>query len=297
MRPRLFSRLSAAAMAAVVMISLVVPLAEPHDEASLDSTRMVASIDTSRQTAESTISAVTTPLEPIRVTDLEVAPNVSVAVLNTATGDSAIGGADLAYDTASIVKVDIVAALLWQNGGQLTAEQTRWASAAITYSDNASSTALFRAIGGSEGLDEFNSVIGLDDTVAGTNLAWGLTQTTVSDQITLLTLIFGDDTSVLDEDAKDLLSSLMSQVVPAQRFGVNVVADDATDVALKVGYLQRSASGLWDVTSIGQVTVNGESHLIAVLTGGQSSFTQAVAAIEDAVRTAEATLASQASSV
>lgn len=192
-----------------------------------------------------------TQVSSARVTDLTLPDGVSVAAVDLDDGDSVTVGEDEPYDTASIVKVDIVAALLEQNDGVLTASQRQWAAAAIEYSDNASASLLYTAIGGKDGLDAFNATIGLTDTEAGADGNWGLTQTTVTDQITLLKTVFGDD-SVLDAASQDWLAALMGDVVDAQNFGVSAAADDPDDAELKVGYLQRSASALWDVTSIGR---------------------------------------------
>jgi hypothetical protein len=58
------------------------------------------------------------------------------------------------FQTASIVKVNIVAALMVQRqaaGEALTSQERAWAQAALTVSDNDSATALYQAIGQSQG--------------------------------------------------------------------------------------------------------------------------------------------------
>ncbi len=216
----------------------------------------------------------------------------AVEVLNLDTGATAPYG-DGAFDTASIVKVDILAALLYQaqqDGRGLTASERNLAAAMIERSDNASATALFNAVGGERGLEAFNTVIGLTDTDIGLNGYWGLTQTTTTDQIRMLRVVFGAD-SVLTSESQAYVRSLMTNVVDSQNFGVSAAADDAADVALKVGYLQRSSTGLWDVNSIGEIEVDGDTYLVAVLSEGNASFDSGVALVDQVAREAVASLA------
>ncbi|MFT4187087.1 MAG: serine hydrolase [Aeromicrobium sp.] len=248
-------------------------------------------VDTTR-TASSTAVSTTTTTEASSVTTVADSEAVgvdgvwSVAVLDVGTGEmTSFGEVDETFDTASIVKVDILAALLAQQDGELTAGQLELAEAMITRSDNDAATALFEAIGGAEGLDAFNASIGLTDTTAGTDGYWGLTQTTAEDQVRLLDAVLGED-SVLAETGQSTLRELMSEVVDEQRFGVTAAADDPSDAALKVGYLQRSATGLWDITSIGEIERNGRTYLVAALTEGGVSFDAGVALSEKVVELA-----------
>ena len=106
--------------------------------------------------------------------------DVSVAVLDTESGAGAAYG-DEAYDTASIVKVDILAALLLlaqDEGRQLNGAEQAYAEAMIRRSDNTSATELLKVIGGEEGLDAANGRLGLTATRAAH--AWGLTRTTAT---------------------------------------------------------------------------------------------------------------------
>ncbi|MET0447755.1 MAG: serine hydrolase, partial [Aeromicrobium sp.] len=150
----------------------------------------------------------------------------AVSVLDVDTGETLTYG-DGDFDTASIVKVDILAALLHQHeeaGTELTATEQAQATAMIEQSDNASATALFRAVGGEAGLEEFNELIGLTGTDVGSDGSWGLTRTTTTDQVRLLQVVFADD-SVLGADAQQYEQDLMSHVVETQNFGVSAAAD------------------------------------------------------------------------
>lgn len=208
--------------------------------------------------------------------------SLSVAVLDTGSGDSAVYG-DETYDTASIVKVDILATLLLgaqDTGRSLTALEKTQAAAMIQRSDNAAATALWQTIGGAEGLDAANERLGLTET-AGAD-AWGLTQTTARDQLALLQAVFGTD-SVLSEASRTYLQGLMEQIAADQDWGVSAAGGSW---ALKNGWMSRTATGLWDVNSIGRVSVDGRVCLVAVLSDGHTTKEAGIALVEAAAREA-----------
>jgi hypothetical protein len=189
------------------------------------------------------------------------------------------------YDTASIVKVDILAALLLQEqraGRHLTSYQRGLATEMIESSDNDAATALWDTIGGASGLATANAALGLHHTTGGPGDLWGLTQTTAGDQLRLLRAVFGDDGSPLSAGSRSYLRDLMGAIDSGQRWGVSAADSDDAGYALKNGWLQRSATGLWDVNSIGEVTYAGHRLLIAVLSSGQRSEQGGIDLVEDA---------------
>ncbi|MEV4233176.1 serine hydrolase [Streptomyces bobili] len=217
------------------------------------------------------------------------AARVSVAVLDVGSGLSAVHGTG-AFDTASIVKVDILAALLLQAqdaGRRLTAGEKAYATAMIESSDNDSATALWNSVGGAAGLDAANERFGLTGTEGGDGLLWGLTRTTAADQLTLLRQVFGTDStgSELSEASRTYLQGLMGRIAAGQHWGVSAVADGSA-WALKNGWLPRTATGLWDVNSIGRVTSGGHDYLVAVLSDGNATQAQGIALVEAAAEAA-----------
>lgn len=215
--------------------------------------------------------------------------SLSAAVFDTKSGVTAVGG-NRSYDTASIVKVDILATLLMQAqdaGRRLTARETAYATAMIEHSDNDSATALWNAIGGAAGLDAAGKRFGLTATKGGAGGEWGLTQTTAQDQLMLLKAVFGTD-SPLSADSRGYLRGLMGQVQADQQWGVSAAGSNC---ALKNGWLPRSSTSLWDINSIGRVTADGRTYLIAVLSDGHATRAAGIAKVEDAARAAVRTLA------
>ncbi|AZQ33557.1 hypothetical protein EJ357_08895 [Streptomyces cyaneochromogenes] len=218
---------------------------------------------------------------------------VAVAVLDPESGASASYG-DGSFDTASIVKVDILAALLLQaqdEGRRLTAAEQSYATAMIESSDNASASELWRRIGKAAGLDAANERLGLTGTEGGDGMLWGLTQTTATDQVTLLRQVFGED-SELSDASRAYLRGLMGQIAVGQRWGVSAAADGSS-WALKNGWLPRTATGLWDINSVGRVTVDGHDYLVAALSDGNATQAQGISLVEAAAVAAVSVFAGQ----
>ncbi|MEU6476161.1 serine hydrolase [Streptomyces sp. NPDC047017] len=222
------------------------------------------------------------------------ASRVTAAVLPLDGGAArpTVYGDDVPYDTASIIKVDILATVLLraQDAGRpLTAQERAWAEPMIRHSDNASANALWREIGEAPGLAAANERLGLTATQGGPGARWGLTRTTASDQIRLLSAVFGTDGATpLDAASRSYIRTLMNSVAPEQAWGVSAAGTE-TVAALKNGWLRRDASGLWDVNSVGRITVDGHRYLVAVLSDGNSSMDEGVSLVQ---RTARAAVAS-----
>ncbi|MFJ2302862.1 hypothetical protein [Streptomyces sp. NPDC087787] len=211
---------------------------------------------------------------------------VAVAVRHLGSGVNA-GYGDAVFDTASIVKVDILAALLLRaqdTGRRLTARERTYAAEMIGSSDNDSASALWREIGGADGLNAANERFGLTRTSGGDGPLWGLTRTTAADQLVLLEQVFGAR-SELSGASRTYVQGLMGRIVPGQDWGVSAAAD-GSGWALKNGWMPRDATGLWVVNSIGRVTAGGDDYLVAALSSGNPTKEQGIALVEEAARSA-----------
>ncbi|WP_419998879.1 serine hydrolase [Streptomyces boninensis] len=212
----------------------------------------------------------------------------SIAVEDLDTGELAHSSAGSgSYDTASIVKVNILAALLLQaqtTGVALTPEQQGEAAIMIRNSDNKATDTLWRAIGAGEGLARANRTLGLTGTTPGSGGQWGLTQTVAEDQLRLLRAVFTRP-SPLTDASQEYIQSLMANVAADQDWGVPAAAPDSAGF-VKNGWLPRSASGRWDVNSIGRVDYAGHTLLVSVLSDRHATREAGIALVEKAASTA-----------
>lgn len=266
-------------------------------------------------------------------TQAENQARVTAAVLplDGTTQKPVVYGEDVPYDTASIVKVDILATLLLQAqdaGRPLTTQERALADPMIRHSDNAAANALWPEIGEAPGLAAANKRLGLTGTKGGPGAKWGLTRTTASDQIRLLRAVFttrqtpNAKPAALSEKSRSYIRTLMAHVAADQAWGISaagtasgVTSGDgitsgagttsgdgitsgaapasASAFALKNGWLQRSTTGLWDVNSVGRVTVDGHRYLVAVLSDGNASMSDGVSLVQRTARAAVARAAGQ----
>ncbi|MEV1332811.1 serine hydrolase [Micromonospora costi] len=210
---------------------------------------------------------------------------VAVAVKDRRS-DLALTVGTARFQTASIVKVDILAALLLrarQRNQQISATDRRNAKKMITVSDNAAATALYQRIGGKSGLAAANRTFGLKETTPQTS--WGVATTTAADQIRLLTSLTDED-GPLDEEGRSYLFDLMSQVEEDQDWGVPAAAGpQTTEVYVKNGWDTVSADrGLWEVNTIGRLVEPGRDWLVAVLSRHHQTQAAGVRMVEAVAR-------------
>ena len=127
----------------------------------------------------------------------------------------------------------------------------------------------------------FTDVI-LTDTAAGTDGFWGLTTTTVTDQIKLLRQVFTSD-SLLSSSSRDYIQDLMGKVEADQRWGVSAAASDGSYL-VKNGWLPNP--DLWEINSIGEVTHDGQELLIVVLSADNETEDGGIALVQQIAQAA-----------
>jgi hypothetical protein len=143
--------------------------------------------------------------------------SVTAAVEDLRSGRTWTVGDGKPQDEASVVKVDILQALLARDPGGLPASERPVAQAMITDSDNDSATTLWNDADGATGIGSWNSAVGL----TGTRLSpcvecagfawpgWGLSTTTPADQLALLRQLAVPGASRLGAPARSYALSLM----------------------------------------------------------------------------------------
>jgi hypothetical protein len=219
--------------------------------------------------------------------------HAAVAVDDLTTGSGAADGGTKEFVTASIVKVDILSTLLYQRQQAretLTGEDQELATTMIENSDNDSATDLYDDAAGADRIDDANRVFGLRETTVGTSGYWGLTTTTVDDQIRLLRQVF-TSSSVLSATSRDYIQDLMSQVEADQQWGVSAAADSGTVSLVKNGWLPNPY--LWEINSIGEVVHDRQRMLIAVLSVDNTSEDSGISVVEKIATDAADAIAGQ----
>ncbi|MGP3690686.1 serine hydrolase [Streptomyces sp. IBSNAI002] len=211
---------------------------------------------------------------------------VAVAMSDASTGVQCTFRADSKYDSASMVKPSILAALLYTEHGKLTPEQKAEAANMIENSDNTAAVALWKDLSDLANPHQANTAkfrafltaAGLKETAPDPDqISWGLTRTTASDELKLLGLLNGTDNKVLDAASRTYILDLMRSVRPDERWGSPDGVPAAASTAVKNGWLQRSMTGPdnafdrgdWKVNSISTVTPKGEgssSSSLVILT-------------------------------
>jgi hypothetical protein len=209
-------------------------------------------------------------------------PEFSVAVLDKKTGQRYSYRGTEKYDTASIVKVQVLACTLLKAQDadrDISSAELALAKPMIRLSDNTATTALFTRIGGKSAVGKCNRRLGLTQTTV--NTAWGLTKTTVNDQVKLLSELV-DTKGPLDSGSRKVAFGLMNTVDDAQDWGVPAVARTGETTTVKNGWDTRSADGgLWAVNTIGRVTSGDDVNVsIAVLSHNNQSMDAGIAEVE-----------------
>ncbi|SOD86414.1 serine hydrolase [Streptomyces sp. Ag109_G2-15] len=209
---------------------------------------------------------------------------VAIGVYDRTTNTTCTLRATSAYDSASVVKVTVLATLLWdakKHNRYLTDRETTLAKAMITKSDNSATSTLWKQLGLTK-IKGFLSAAGMTKTVPGANGYWGLTQINVTDEQKLLKLITAKNT-VLSDNSRAYILKLMSQVISSQRWGTPAGAPSTVTVHVKNGWLQRSTHG-WRVHSVGTFNGGGHDYMMTVLTWDNSTMDYGVTTIQNVAK-------------
>jgi hypothetical protein len=182
------------------------------------------------------------------------------------------------FDAASVIKATIISALLLKSGGpsRLTSHQRHLAWLMITQSDNSAAQALWDEVGISH-MQAFLNRAGMQHTVL--HDAWGLSQLTAHDELTLLRLLTNPGT-VLTTTSRRYVLWLMAHVVSYERWGVPAGAPSAVTVHVKNGWLPYPDAGHWHINSIGAFTGTNILYQIAVLTSGNPSESYGIQTVQ-----------------
>ncbi|MEU7096889.1 serine hydrolase [Streptomyces longwoodensis] len=209
---------------------------------------------------------------------------VALGVYDRSTGTTCSLNSTTAFDSASTVKVTVLATLLWdakKTNRYLTDTEADLTKAMITASDNDATSTLWKQLGVAK-IQGFLTAAGMTKTVPGADGYWGLTQENVEDEQKLLKLITAKNT-VLSDNSRAYMLKLMGQVVADQRWGTPAGAPSSVAVHVKNGWLQRSTHG-WRVHSLGTFNGAGHDYMISVLTQDNSTMDYGVTTIQNVAK-------------
>jgi hypothetical protein len=260
----------------VVLIVTSVPGRLSHKADGADASASTAPGGQKPRTTTSGSAGPPDPLSTAAVTRLLAGRRgtVSAAVEDLRTGTEWVLDPGARDQTASIVKVDILEALLYQAQQRhtpLSEGEATTAAGMITDSDNDDASGLWKLIGGNAGLDDFDDLIGMNQTEGAPDGFWGETRTSAADQIKLLQQLALPHGRLNAASVKYELG-LMENIEPGENWGVTGgVPTSGVTVALKNGWVPLTSYTDWEVNSIGWVHGDHHDYLIAVLTAHDPS--------------------------
>ncbi|MET7791864.1 serine hydrolase [Streptomyces sp900116325] len=208
----------------------------------------------------------------------------ALALYDRKTGTTCELRADAHFDSASVVKVTVLGALLRQTEEahrKLTPQEVKLTTAMITKSDNDATSALWHQIGSAD-FKKFLALADMKHTVPGSGGSWGLTQITAADELRLMQLLTTAN-SVLTATSRAYALDLMEHVASDQRWGVPAGSPASATVHVKNGWLPRATDG-WRVHSVGAFTGSGHDYGMTALSSGNLTMDYGVATIEGAAR-------------
>ncbi len=186
------------------------------------------------------------------------------------------------FATASLVKVHLVAVMLWraeEAGVALTPAQRSDAEQMLIRSENDPATRAYAALGGAAGVERgLEQAFGFSRIQVGEQFRWGHSMTRPRAVVALLDEILDTDR----DTPYELMQNAMSRVVPEQRWGVSALADEGSTVQTKVGWVQDPDG--WVVNSSGRVLVDDEPVTISVMTDQNTTLDGGIATIEKVAR-------------
>jgi Beta-lactamase enzyme family len=198
--------------------------------------------------------------------------DIAVGIFDETSGKQASFHSGMRFHSASVENADMLATLLLQYqraGMSLSPYAAMLATDMMEYSDNDAANAVWDLEGGLAGLQAANKTLGLRQTRLGAGGYWGLTSTTVNDQLRLLADLTGSH-SPLHAAARRYALGLMSGAMSGQRWGACAVlpkaASRGTGCAIRDGWVPDPVR--WVINSIGVVRLHGQELLIAVLSKG-----------------------------
>ena len=195
--------------------------------------------------------------------------NVTVAVEDLTSGQIYQFRPGVVENTASTLKVDILATLLVEAqaaGRTLTSEEQSLAVPMIEDSLDSAADTLWTQLGPAA-VGAFEGEAGMTSTVPASDGVWGTTTTTALDRLAMIRTLV-EPNALLTDASRAYVLNLMENITPSQDWGASGGVPPGATVALKNGFAVIDG---WQINTTGWVNGDGRDYLIAVLTNGNAS--------------------------
>lgn len=206
---------------------------------------------------------------------------ISAAVYDTRTGCQYRYRSDLRITTASVLKIEIMAAVLrraQREGRGLTATERARITPMIRTSDDPAANALWSSVGGVPGMTALDRELGLAETKQAS--PWGLTSTSAADRNALLRQLVLGQWGPFTASTRAAARSFLLDVTPSQRWGITAGVPSSWKVPLKNGFFPASCCG-WRINTSGVVErPGGGAYVATVLSDGWASQGAGIEAVE-----------------
>jgi len=190
---------------------------------------------------------------------------VTAAVYDVTSAKTYVYNPGVHEVTASMVKIDILAALLYQVQGEhrsLTKRENTLATKMVVDSNNPAATRLWNEVGQLPAMTAFHQMVGYRQTIM--SWAWGEIETTPIDELALLKAIALPN-AILTDSSRAYEQSLMQSTDLSARFGLGDGPPPGATVGLKDGYFPEPKTG-WQINSAGYVHLGKRFYLAAIMT-------------------------------
>ncbi len=201
--------------------------------------------------------------------------DLTVAVLDRATGDEISNGDDVRIETASVAKLFIADDLLFRAGAgelRLGRDDRALVDVMLRSSDDTAAESLWSRFGRSEMVHRVRARYGLWQTTIADGVPWWRTQTTMSDVATYYAALLDGRGGLPRGPSSIILGDIAAFTDTGtdgyyQRFGLPDGLPDEADIAVKQGWM-CCVDGSWVHLSTGLV---GADHRYVVAIGARES--------------------------
>jgi hypothetical protein len=123
----------------------------------------------------------------------------------------------------------------------------------------------------------------LNHTLAGKNGYWGLTETTVLDQLAILTLLV-EENDILHQHQREYLLTLMQRVLNGQDFGYDALRKNGASLFIKNGWSPKAENN-WRMNTLSLIKMDGYTYGLCVMSVGNETYEKGVENMEKMIET------------